>query len=291
MPDSLRVADCVVGVVWTMIATDGGDVGMSLTNRDGLDESTIPGTVTGRCLNEVAGWLARWNPFEASIGCAALNAALNTRSRLEALTGCRLDELNGGGTNIYRRLATRFAGGKVAVIGRFPTLEPLEKLCELTVLERCPGGGDLPDAASEWILPEQDCVCITGTAVANKTLPRLLELSRRAYVVLIGPSLPMSSVWFDHGVDLLAGTVVIDQHVARRSAQEGAHRRLFQGGVAKVELTSEMVSSARAAGSTSRGLRPPSRAWHDSMTVGDPETRRARTEAGVGVRGRRTAET
>ena len=111
---------------------------------------------------------------------------------------------------LFERLAQRFAGGSVAVVGHFPHLEPLSDHCTLTILERHPSGGDLPDQACEYLLPRQDCVCITGSAVSNKTLPRLLELSRDAYVVLVGPSVPLTTMWFDYGVDLLAGTVVLD---------------------------------------------------------------------------------
>ena len=94
----------------------------------------------------------------------------------------------------------------------------------------------MPDPAAEYILAEQDCVCITGTAVTNKTLPRLLELSRSAYVALVGPSVPLSPVWSDHGVDLLAGAVVTDAADVRRCVQEGAHRRVFREGLTTVSL-------------------------------------------------------
>jgi uncharacterized protein (DUF4213/DUF364 family) len=139
-------------------------------------------------------------------------------------------------------------------VGRFPTLEPLQDVCDLTVLERTPGGSDLPDVACEYVLPEQDCVCITGTAVSNKSLPRLLELSRSAYTVLVGPSFPLSGVWIDYGVDMLAGTVVTDTGGARHAAQEGAHRRLFSDGVVKVEFTADMIHRARAAVGRDRRL-------------------------------------
>jgi uncharacterized protein (DUF4213/DUF364 family) len=236
VPREGRVADCVVGLVWTLIETDAGGLGMSLTFPEGLDESLLPGTITGASLREAASWLESWNFYEAAVGCAAVNAATNTASRLQAVTGRSPGELRGEGRNIFARLAERFAGGRVAVVGGFPTLGPLRAACDLTVLERQRAPGDLPDPACEVVLPQQDCVCITATAVVNKTLPRLLELSRDAFTVLIGPSLPLSPVWFDYGVDLLAGTVIDDHGLARRAAQEGAHRRLFVSGVTKVEI-------------------------------------------------------
>jgi len=244
VPRDGRVADCVVGLVWTLIATDAGGLGMSLTLPEGLDESLLPGTIAGAPLRAAASWLESWNFYEATVGCAAVNAATNTAARLQAITGRSPAELRGEGRNIFARLAERFAGGRVAVVGGFPTLGPLRAVCDLTVLERQRAPGDLPDSACEAVLPRQDCVCITATAVVNKTLPRLLELSRDAFTVLIGPSLPLSPVWFDYGVDLLAGTVIDDHALARRAAQEGAHRRLFVSGVTKVEIGPEDVVRA-----------------------------------------------
>jgi uncharacterized protein (DUF4213/DUF364 family) len=103
-------------------------------------------------------------------------------------------------------------------------------------LERRPELGDTPDPACEYLLPRQDCVCITGTAVTNKTLPRLLQLSRSAYTVLVGPSVPLSRVWFDHGVDLVAGAVVTDPDGVRRCVMEGAHRRVFREGLTTMAI-------------------------------------------------------
>ena len=63
--------------------------------------------------------------------------------------------------------------------------------------------GDYPDSASESLLPECDYVFITGSSFVNKTIPRLLELSRNATTVMIGPSTPASPILFDYGVDVI----------------------------------------------------------------------------------------
>ena len=58
-------------------------------------------------------------------------------------------------------------------------------------------------------------------------MPRLLELSRHAYVALVGPSVPLSPLWFDYGVDVLAGSVVTDADSVRVAVAEGGHRGVF----------------------------------------------------------------
>ena len=51
------------------------------------------------------------------------------------------------------------------------------------------GEGVLPDVACEELLPKASVVIITGAAIANGTIDRLLELSAGArYIALISPS-------------------------------------------------------------------------------------------------------
>jgi uncharacterized protein (DUF4213/DUF364 family) len=238
VPDG-TVRDCFVGQVWTLVTTDAGGTGVAQTFPQGLDESALPGSVAGSDLRATAGRLLSWNYYEAAVGCAAVNAVLNTRERLERAVGRALEDLAVTGANVFEQVARDFSGRKVAVIGRFPALDLVAAACELTVLERDPGRGDIPSAASEYLLAEQDCVCITGTAVINKTLPRLLELTRKAFTVLIGPTVPLSPVWFDHGVDRLAGAVVTDPAGVQRCVKEGAHRRTFRAGLMTVQLSAD----------------------------------------------------
>ena len=56
--------------------------------------------------------------------------------------------------------------------------------------------------------PDCDVVIITGSAAINKTLPRLLELSRRAQVILTGPSVSCCPALTELGIDRLNGRVI-----------------------------------------------------------------------------------
>lgn len=229
----MPVTSCVAGLVWTLVEV-AGQGGLALTLHDGVFESQLPGRINGAEARWLAERITSWNMFEASLALAAVNAWYNRRDRVERLLGRPLDSERG--SRLFERLSHRFAGASVAVVGHFPHLEPLRERCRLTILERNPMGGDLPDQASEYLLGRQDCVCITGSAITNKTLPRLLELSRDAFVVLVGPSVPLAPVWFDFGVDLLAGTVVLDTGGALAAVQQGGRRSLFGDSLAMVEL-------------------------------------------------------
>jgi hypothetical protein len=234
------VTSCVAGLVWSLVETD-GEAGLALTQDAGVYESELPGRVHGAETRWLAEHITSWNMFDASLALGAVNAWFNRKDRLERLLGRPV--VGERGVALFERLAQRFAGGSVAVVGHFPHLEPLSDHCALTILERRPSGGDLPDQACEYLLPRQDCVCITGSTVSNKTLPRLLELSKDAYVVLVGPSVPLAPMWFDYGVDLLAGTVVLDPAMALGAVQQGGRRSLFGDSLAMVELEAADVTT------------------------------------------------
>ena len=85
-------------------------------------------------------------------------------------------------------------------------------------------------------MPEQDFVFITGTTLTNKTLPRLLALSSAAKVSLVGPSVPLVPWWFDLGIEMLAGSVVVDKPAVWTAGLEGAHRGIFDAGAWMVDI-------------------------------------------------------
>jgi len=112
-------------------------------------------------------------------------------------------------------------GKKIAMIGHFPRIDELrQKADELWVMEKNPLEGDLPDTASEYLVPKADILVITSSTIINKSVERLLELSN-GYTILLGPSTPMSPVLFDYGVDLLAGVKVKDEKLMMEMIAQG----------------------------------------------------------------------
>jgi len=250
VPADLHVTGCLIGLHWTLVRSRA--VGMALTPFDSHDAIGVHGVsavsgigekVAGMSLRRLAEYVKSWNPFEATLGLAAINSVLNSPEEIEKLLG-RPPE-GGERNSAFIYYAKRLRGKKVTVVGRFPGLEPLAELCDLTVLERRPGAGDLPDAACEYVLPSQDFVFITATALINKTLPRLLELSHNAFTVLVGPSTPLTPMLFDHGVNDLAGTVVADPASVWQAVQEGATRNVFDHGALMVKVSGDEVLRAR----------------------------------------------
>ena len=148
-----------------------------------------------------------WNLAEASIGQAAINSWYS-REETAVVHGF---EPTGEGTTwrqVFDPYREMVVGKKVAVIGHFPFAEAaLATAGEYICLERNLQPGDWPDSACEYLLPECDIVFISSSSFVNKTAPRLIELSRHAHTVLVGPSTPLSPMLLDSGVDTITGFV------------------------------------------------------------------------------------
>lgn len=198
----------VVGVNWTLVE---GPAGCGLAHsppRDapGCRPIAEAGAYAGRSLRELARLAAAWNPFEAAIGLAAINAHFN-RAGLFGVAA--------NGLELFAALP-----GRKVVVGRFPELA--KHLPDALVIERVPGPDDLPEGAAEWALPAADAIAITASALGNLSLPRLLALSRGARVALIGPGTPLAPQLHAYGIDVLSGLVIEDTERAARAIAEGA---------------------------------------------------------------------
>lgn len=172
------------------------------------------GSLTEKTALELAEYAKSWNMLEASVGLAAINSLIEPR-------GARF--------NYLEFLIDHAEGKRIAMVGHFPMADKLKARSEeLWILERQPKKGDLPDTASEYVIPKADTVVITSSAIINKSIERLLELSQ-GLTILLGPSTPMSEVLFDYGVDVLAGIRVRDEAgMMRKIAQGGGKVKQFE---------------------------------------------------------------
>lgn len=205
-----RVHTCVF---WTGVISK--HCGLSSTFRD----ETVPhdrgvrdvGNLTQKMALELAEYARSESLLEASIGMATINSLID------------IDESNCVEKNALDIILEMGKGKNVAVVGHFPWIPKLKGTVQnLWVLEQKIREGDLPAKEAYRILPECDVVGITGTSFINHTLEGLLALCKRSFVVLIGPTSPLSPVLFDHGIDAICGVKVIDADKVVRSISEGA---------------------------------------------------------------------
>ncbi len=169
------------------------------------------GRLTQKRALELAEYARSNSLLEASIGMATINSLIE------------IDESRCLEKNAFDLLLEKGEGKKVAVVGHFPWIPKLrERIKNLWVLEQRLREGDLPAKEADRILPECDVVGITGTSFINHTLEGLLELCKKAYVVLIGPTSPLSPILFDYGIDAICGSKIVDPDKLIRSISEGA---------------------------------------------------------------------
>lgn len=232
IPEDIIVDRFLAGLHWFLVGSSSG-VGMAMTPREGAAFPAEHGNIAGKPVREIARLIKSWNNYEAALGLAAINSVLNKPDKVAGI--CKVPPDAQEQTNVFDYMKDEIAGKKVAVIGHFRGLENLRDICSLSILERKPVAGDMPDPSCEYILPQQDYVFITATTLINKTLPRLLELSRNSFVVLVGPSTPMYSGLFKHGIKLLAGTTVIDNERVWNLIQEGDQHEFFNRGARMVK--------------------------------------------------------
>lgn len=229
-----RLVELRIGHYWSVVQTSGG-AGMASTLRsENHLHGSIPirdaGTLHRRSPNELAALLRSDSPPEAAVGLAAANALIGPPDG-------RLTE-----HNAETVLAERGSGKRVAMVGRFPFTERLEPVCgELWVFERGDGRrkSDLGAEMIEELLPQAEVVAITSTTIINRTMPEILEFIRPdAFVLMLGPSTPLTPRLFDIGVDLLCGTIITDPPAVLRAIEQGAVTSQIKG-VRRVSLWPE----------------------------------------------------
>ncbi len=158
---------------------------------------------------------------QPSIGMAALNALV-----AETVKDEHLEEADGA------QMLMQLADGKrVALVGHFPFVEELRmRAGQLMVFEERPLPGDLPAHMADELLPQAQIVVITGSTFINHTIEHLLELSKDAELVMVmGPTTPLSKVLFEFGVDVIAGSLVLEPKTVLRYVSEGATFRQLRG--------------------------------------------------------------
>ncbi len=177
------------------------------------------GALTEKSAEQLAQMAYCESLLEAAIGVAAINSLLE------------IEEPSCVERNAADLIIERGEGKSIAIVGHFPFIPRVrQRAARLWVIEKNPVDEDLPEAEADNLIPQADVVGITGTALTNHTLDHLLILCKPdAYVIILGDSAPLSPIFFDHGVDAVAGTKVIDPELALRCISEGANFRQIKG--------------------------------------------------------------
>jgi len=219
-----KIQDYILGLDYIAVQTDAGS-GMAYTfcnevSAGGL--ANIMGTdLRGENALEIAEkYYFSSNSFEAGIGLAVINSALNNRASV-----CE-DFLH----------PDTFRGKKVGMVGWFrPMLHMMKEAeADLKIFELKDIEGTYKPEAAPGIMPLCDVVLITGVTFINKTFHTYTpHIGKNALKIILGPTTPMSQHLIDGGWHL-AGSKILDFGAAADCIAHGIGTRKVKGAVEKV---------------------------------------------------------
>jgi uncharacterized protein (DUF4213/DUF364 family) len=223
------VKEVLTGAYWTGVVSGGCGLASTFRHEEHPHRQGVRdvGRLTEKTVLELAEYALSDYAMEASIGMAAINSLLE------------VDEKRWVEKNASQILLEKGEGKDVAIVGHFPFIPELRKKARnLWVLEQRPQEGDLSSEEAKNILPRCEVVGITGTAFINHTLEDLLTWAKGKYILLIGPTTPLTPFLYNYGIHVLSGTVVVDKVEAFKCISQGATFREVRG-VSRVTMVKE----------------------------------------------------
>jgi uncharacterized protein (DUF4213/DUF364 family) len=213
-PDPVPIRKVYIGVHWTLVCSQSCGLASTLVDSGPHGHSRMRdvGSLHEKTAQELAEWVLSDNLLEASVGMAALNSLVD------------VDESKLRQVNASEVIASDGRGKNVVFVGHFPFVEQIKPgLGNCWVIEKRPYGNDLSEDAAADLIPKADVIAITGTALINHTMEKLLSFCRiSSTVMILGPSTPLLPLLFDFGITYLSGSRVIDEEAASMTIMQGA---------------------------------------------------------------------
>lgn len=201
IPSGLKISGVVQAKRWVFVSNEQAFGAAMLFDSE---KKFYSEKYLGMELQEAAALIKSWDFQEASFGLAAINSYFNQEEKIKS----RFPDNQCIYADAFCQLSNMQRKKKIGMIGHFPYVDRHPEQREnMYIFELEPRTGDYPASASEFLLPQMDMVYMTASTLVNKTIPRLLELSRRAQVTLVGSSCPLNSLFFDYGINTIAGTL------------------------------------------------------------------------------------
>ena len=234
IPESWKAEEIVRGSSFSYVKSGNG-IGVGGVMNYDYCTPMFTKNMEGAPLREVAECVKSWNFYEASVGLAAINAYYNNPEVAKA-AGVAISESMHVEDRVYDPFVmsqNEIRGKKVTILGHFPFIDALFRpICDMRVVAgELPTEGDYPPSAVEYLLPDSDFIYIGSACFVEKTLPRLLKLSKDAQkVTIVGPSTTLTPILFEYGADDLSGYVIKDSERAMRMIRGAENGKIFSTG-------------------------------------------------------------
>ncbi len=235
----LRVQDVRIGLGYTAVQIEGGEVGLAYTFRGEAGHTCtavkMAGELAGKPVGHLLAFMKEGDVVSAAVGLATFNALLQRRLPTPE------------GEDFFPIIQLQ-AGETVGMVGFFGPVIPLirKARCELRIFEKnlARGEGLFSPEKIPQKLPECSVVILSATTLINRTFEEVVAYTREArHVVLLGPSTPLvPEVMGRYGVTLLAGMKIVRPAAVLRIVSEGGGTQRLRGTVEK------MVVSCKKAG-------------------------------------------
>ena len=195
-----------------------GQYGLSTNCGEVEDRSSFIGLTGEQVLSKIS----FSNNFHRSIFIALLNSICSQKENI----------LDATKQKAHRFVYSLPKGKSIAVIGRFPFVGKFRDsghFSKVSLFELDPRDGELgTDCYPE--LASYDVIFITAMTLVNNTFDHVVSFcSPQAKVILLGPTTPMLPVLLQHGVNMLAGAVVIDGENLKHCLSAGNSFRASTG--------------------------------------------------------------
>jgi len=226
--DSIVAEEVRIGVRYAGVRLSTGDVGLCYSFPEELRPIRVArgaGTLSGKPAIKIACMSRSWDLSQSVVGVAALNALSQAAMRI----GINQYRISEGG--ISKSIRIKRSDVVVMVGYMVPIAEAIRgRVKHLYILERNPQlrfSDALLDTVCEDVLPRADVAVITGSAIPNKTIDRLLSLAQGAReICVVGPTAGIiPDALFSRGVTMVGCVKVLEPHKIMRIISEGGGAR------------------------------------------------------------------
>jgi uncharacterized protein (DUF4213/DUF364 family) len=227
------ISDVNIFLNWVIVKSRDYAMSTLLNGMPGLIEpqgmNTYMGDIIGKCALDIAAeYLMSKESLKRAVGMACLKSILPLPVKFE----------EGNAIDRHRDFAQKHP---TCFIGHFSEAQNWRSVgFPVDIIELFPRPGDIHWNNSHEVLGRAKLVLMTGLTLVNDTFEEVIKRTPNAkYRVIMGPTVPLSPVLFDFGVDQIGGTLIDDPALTIRYCSHGGGSIAFapEGALRKVNIT------------------------------------------------------